>query len=56
MYGIVTASAQRDQILLGVVPSSATKLFVVNLQIARCAAGLATPSIPFQDFLVELAI
>ena len=52
----MTSRAQRNQVVLGIVPGSAAKLFVMNLKIRKAAAGLTSPSIPLQDFSTELLV
>jgi hypothetical protein len=47
----VASSAKGDEILLRIIATAATELFVVNLKIGRCAARLASPAISPQDFL-----
>jgi hypothetical protein len=49
----MTHRAKRNQILLGIVPGVAAKLFVVDPQIDHGAARLAPPSIPSQYVLAE---
>ena len=52
----MTDRAQRDQVVLGIVPGSAAELFMVNLKVSRAAAGLTSPSVPLQDFSTELLV
>jgi len=52
----MTDRAQRDQVVLGIVPGSAAEFFVVNLKIRKAAAGLTSPSISLQDFSTELLV
>jgi hypothetical protein len=42
-------NAQRNEILLGVIPRSAAKFSVMDLQVLEFSAGLAPPSIPLPD-------
>ena len=56
MYVAVTGRAQRNQVVLGIVPGSAAELFVMNLKIRKAAAGLTSPSVPLQDFSTELLV
>ena len=49
----MTNRAQRDQVVLGIVPASAAEFFVMNLKISKAAAGLTSPSISLQDFSTE---
>jgi len=52
----MTDRAQRDQVVLGIVPGSAAQLFVMNLKIGKAPAGLTSPSVPLQDFSTELLV
>ena len=52
----MTARAERDEILLGVIPQSAARAEVVNLKILWCAAVLAAPPIARENFAGELAV
>ena len=56
MSGSVTARAERNEILFGVVSQPAARADVVDLKIARCAAVLAAPSIAREHLAGELAI
>jgi hypothetical protein len=56
MYGVVTVSTQRDQVLLGVASGLSTKLLVMNLKILPAATRLATPSVPLQHLSTELFV
>jgi hypothetical protein len=40
----MTARAERDQVFFGIISQSAARKDVVDLEIARCAAILATPA------------
>src|SRR2546421_8750605 len=52
----MTDRAQRDQVVLGIVPGSAAELLMMNLKISKASAGLASPSIPLQHFSTELLV
>jgi hypothetical protein len=52
----MTDRAQRNQVVLGIVASSAAELFMMNLKIRKAPAGLTSPSIPLQDFSTELLV
>src|SRR5437660_5235611 len=52
----MTSRAQRNQVVLGIVPGSAAKLFVMNLKIRKAAAGLTSPSILLQYRPTELRV
>jgi hypothetical protein len=56
VYGVVTISTQRDQVLLGVVSGLSTKLLVMNLKIPPAATTLATPSVPSQYLSTKLFV
>lgn len=47
----MTSSAEGNQILLGIMPKLAAKLFVVNLEVGHCAAGLAPPAVATQHLV-----
>jgi hypothetical protein len=47
----MTRSAQRDQILIGVLSALATLLYVVYVQVGSCPAGLTSPRIAPQNFV-----
>ncbi len=49
MHFLVTCCAERDQVLLGIVPGLASMLFMVDLKVRPCAACLASPAVPSQD-------
>src|SRR5712692_4239257 len=53
---IVTRRAQSDEVLLGVIPGVTAKFLVMDLEIARTAAGLTFPSIPPQDLRTKLLV
>jgi hypothetical protein len=50
---IMTADAQRDEIGLFIPTLLTAQLCVVNLQIPSGAAGLASPTISFQNSLPQ---
>jgi hypothetical protein len=52
----MTHRAQRDQVVLGIVPGSAAELLMMNLKIRKAAAGLTSPSIPLQYRPTELRV
>ena len=56
MPSSVTARAERDEILLGVIPQSAARAEVVNLKILCYSAILAAPPIAREHRAGELAI
>ena len=56
MQGQVVVAAQRDQVLLGVIPGLTAKFLVMNLEILQAPAGLTSPSIPLQDFPTKLLV
>jgi hypothetical protein len=45
----MTVVAKSDQVLFRVVSRVAAKLLVVNFQMRRCPADLASPAVPLQD-------
>jgi hypothetical protein len=46
----VAVSAQRNEILLKVIPGSAAEFLMVYLQVLEAPAGLTSPPVPLQDF------
>jgi len=54
--GFVAAGAERNQPLFHVTSQPAARLEVMNLEILRSAAVLASPSVARQHFARELAI
>ena len=48
--------AESDQIVLGIMPSLAAKLFVVNFEIRHRATRLASPAITAEDFVPKLFV
>jgi hypothetical protein len=52
----VAISAERDQILVCVVPQSASRANVVDLKTIGAATGLASPAVALQHFGAEFAI
>jgi len=56
MPGSVTARAECNEILFGVIPQSATRAEVVDLKILCCAAVLAAPPIAREHLTGELAV
>ena len=56
MYSVVASSAEGDQIFLSVAPQPALRLDVVNLEVSRTAAPLATPGVSLQHLLAQLTI
>jgi hypothetical protein len=53
MNPFVTICAKRDQVFFGVVSQVASELNVVNLEIERATASLATPPVSGQDLLAK---
>ena len=56
MQGQVAVAAQRDQVLLGIIPGLTAKFLVMNLEVLQAPAGLTSPSIPLQDFSTKLLV
>jgi len=56
MYSGVAYYAERDQVLFGIGPRLAAKLFVVNLKIGHRAARLASPVVPTEHPIVKLLV
>jgi len=56
MSGPVTARAERNEILFGIVSQPAARAKVVDLEVLRCAAVLAAPPIAREHLAGELAI
>ena len=52
----MTDRAQRDQVVLGIVPGSAAEFLMVNLKISKAAASLTSPSVPVQHCPTELLV
>ena len=52
----VASSAERDQVLLRIVSGAAAEVFVVDLEIRQCAAGLASPAVPTQNLMTQPVI
>ena len=52
----MTAIAQRDQVSLGVVPTMAPQLFVMNFKVSLLATQLASPSISTEHLLPQLIV
>jgi len=52
----VTARAERDEILLGVIPQPAARAEVVDLKILRRATILTAPPVAREHLAAELAI
>ncbi|HEX4921960.1 MAG TPA: hypothetical protein VFV92_14625 [Candidatus Bathyarchaeia archaeon] len=46
----MAVNAQRNKILLEVIPGSATKFLMMDLQVLEAPAGLTSPPVPLQDF------
>ncbi len=53
---LVTAGAEGDEVLLGVVAQSASWVDVVDLEVGRAAAALAAPAVALQYLLAQLTI
>jgi hypothetical protein len=47
----MTLSAKGDQVLLGIISEPASRLDVVNLELAKMPTVLAPPAVPLQDLL-----
>ena len=56
MHLRVTYRTERDQVLLGIVSGLASVLCMVDLEVHSCAATLASPAVPLQDFSTELFV
>jgi len=52
----VAGAAQRDQVLLRIIPGLTAKFLVMNLEVLQAPAGLTSPSIPLQDFSTKLLV
>jgi hypothetical protein len=53
---LVTDDAKSDQILGRVIAEPAPRVDVMDLKVSDLAARLATPAVPLEDFMTELAI
>jgi len=56
MQGQVAVAAQRDQVLLRIIPGLTAKFLVMNLEVLQAPARLTSPSIPLQDFSAKLLV
>jgi len=56
MSGSVTARAERNEILFGIISQPAAWADVVDLKISGCTTILTTPSVAREHFASELAI
>ena len=56
MHGGMAFTAEGDQILLGIVPGLAAKLFVVNFKVGHRAARLASPAVPAEHLVAKLIV
>jgi hypothetical protein len=56
MHLRVTFGTERDQILVGIVSSLASILFVVDLKLHLRPANLASPAVPLQNLSTELLV
>ncbi len=56
MESLMTAAAEGDEVLFGVVPESASWMDVVNLEVCAPTAVLAAPPVARQDLLAQLTI
>jgi len=56
MSGFVTHRTERDEVFRDVVSQPTARLYMMELEILRCAAILAAPSISCQRFAGEPAI
>jgi len=52
---LVTEDAKSYQILGRVIAEAAPRLNVMDLKVSELAARLATPTVPLEDFMTELA-
>ncbi len=52
----MTARAQRNEILFGIISELAARAEVMNLKILCCAAVLAAPSVACEHLMGELAV
>ncbi len=52
----MTSGAEGDEIFLGIGPGLAAELFVVNLKIEHCAAGLASPAVAAENLIAKLVV
>jgi hypothetical protein len=52
----MACSTECDQVVDVIFPGVATESFVVNLEVAHCAARLASPSISLERLLPKLLI
>jgi len=49
----VTVATKSDQVALGILALIASESSVMNFDRAERAAGLAAPTVPFEDLLVQ---
>jgi len=56
MQGQVAVVAQRDQVLLRIIPGLTAKFLVMNLEVLQAPAGLTSPCISLQDFSTKLLV
>jgi hypothetical protein len=56
MQGQVAVAAQRDQVLLRIIPGLTAKFLVMDLEVLQAPAGLTSPSIPLQDFSTKVLV
>jgi hypothetical protein len=56
MYRLVTAYAERDQVVEGVVAEIASRTKVMDVQIGRTATLLAPPSVSRQNLSAKIRI
>ena len=52
----MTAGAEGDEVLLGIISESASWVDVVDLEVGTTPAVLAAPAIPLQHLLAQLTI
>ena len=52
----MASSAERDQVLLGIIAALAAKFLVVNLQVRPGPATLASPAVAAQHLFPELVV
>ena len=56
MYLSMAVGAKSDQVSLGIVSQPASRLDVVNLELAKMPTVLATPAVPLQYLLPQTSV
>jgi hypothetical protein len=56
MYLLMATTAERDQVLLRVIPQRASPALVMHLEPAHRSTALTSPSISLKDLLAEPVI